>query len=72
MLRPALDSDRDLVLGWRNHPEVRAVSLTQHEIAQEIGVTQTQVSRLLGRIYAQLRTELGEDDEPGRRRTSPR
>lgn len=32
MLRPAEDSDRDRVLKWRNHPEVRAVSLTQHEI----------------------------------------
>ncbi|MBB2945191.1 hypothetical protein FB565_004924 [Actinoplanes lutulentus] len=32
MLRPARDSDRDLVLGWRNHPSVRAVSLTTHEI----------------------------------------
>ena len=35
MLRPAHGSDRDLVLGWRNHPEVRAVSLTQHEIGAE-------------------------------------
>ena len=33
MLRPARDSDRDLVLPWRNHPSVRAVSLTTHEIA---------------------------------------
>lgn len=32
MLRPAVESDRDLVLPWRNHPEVRRVSLTQHEI----------------------------------------
>jgi RimJ/RimL family protein N-acetyltransferase len=32
VLRDALDSDRDLVLPWRNHPAVRAVSLTTHEI----------------------------------------
>ncbi|GAA4596628.1 hypothetical protein BJY16_002080 [Actinoplanes octamycinicus] len=32
MLRPATDSDRDRVLTWRNHPAVRAVSLTTHEI----------------------------------------
>lgn len=32
MLRPAHDADRDVVLQWRNHPDVRAVSLTQHEI----------------------------------------
>lgn len=32
MLRAAVASDRDLVLAWRNHPDVRAVSLTQHEI----------------------------------------
>ena len=32
MLRPATDADSDDVLTWRNHPEVRAVSLTQHEI----------------------------------------
>jgi len=35
VLRPAHDSDRDLVLAWRNHPEVRAVSLTQHEIGAD-------------------------------------
>lgn len=35
MLRPASDADRDVVLTWRNHPEVRAVSLTQHEISAE-------------------------------------
>lgn len=32
MLRPATDEDSADVLRWRNHPEVRAVSLTQHEI----------------------------------------
>jgi hypothetical protein len=32
VLRPARDNDRDLVLPWRNHPSVRAVSLTTHEI----------------------------------------
>jgi UDP-4-amino-4,6-dideoxy-N-acetyl-beta-L-altrosamine N-acetyltransferase len=35
MLRPSTDADRDLVLRWRNHPDVRAVSLTQHEITPE-------------------------------------
>ena len=35
MLRPATDADRDPVLAWRNHPDVRAVSLTQHEISAE-------------------------------------
>jgi len=35
MLRPARDSDRDTVLVWRNHPDVRAASLTQHEISPE-------------------------------------
>lgn len=34
--------------------------LTQQEIADEIGVTQTQVSRLLGRILADLRCGVGE------------
>lgn len=33
MLRPAIDEDRDRILPWRNHPEVRAVSLTQHMIS---------------------------------------
>jgi hypothetical protein len=32
MLRPATEDDRDLILTWRNHPSVRAVSLTTHVI----------------------------------------
>lgn len=32
MLRVAEEADRDVVLGWRNHPQVRKVSLTTHEI----------------------------------------
>lgn len=35
MLRPAADEDRERVRVWRNHPDVRAVSLTQHEIGPE-------------------------------------
>ena len=35
MLRPATDADSANVLRWRNHPEVRAVCLTQHEISDE-------------------------------------
>jgi hypothetical protein len=35
VLRPALYTDRDLILPWRNHPDVRAVSLTTHEITPE-------------------------------------
>ena len=35
MLRPATDADSANVLTWRNHPDVRAVSLTQHEITSE-------------------------------------
>jgi hypothetical protein len=35
VLRPATDADRDLILGWRNHPSVRAVSLTTHVISAE-------------------------------------
>ncbi len=33
MLRAATEADMELVRVWRNHPEVREVSLTQHEIA---------------------------------------
>lgn len=32
MLRAALDADRDTVLGWRNHPDVRRASLTTRPI----------------------------------------
>lgn len=35
MLRPADDADLDDMRRWRNHPEVRAVSLTQHVISPE-------------------------------------
>lgn len=35
MLRPARDEDRELVRRWRNHPAVRAVSFTRHEITAE-------------------------------------
>ena len=35
MLRPAAYADRDLILPWRNHPSVRAVSLSTHEIKPE-------------------------------------
>jgi len=35
VLRAAVDTDRDTVLAWRNHPDVRAVSLTTHVIAAE-------------------------------------
>lgn len=33
MLRPVTDADKELVRVWRNHPEVRAVSLTRDEIS---------------------------------------
>lgn len=33
MLRPATDDDLEHLLVWRNHPQVRDVSLTQHEIS---------------------------------------
>ena len=35
MLRPANDADMDAILRWRNHPDVRNVSLTQHVITPE-------------------------------------
>lgn len=35
MLRPATDADLDAMRRWRNHDEVRRVSLTQHEITAE-------------------------------------
>lgn len=34
MLRDATDADLDAMRTWRNHPEVRRVSLTQHEISE--------------------------------------
>lgn len=33
-LRPAVDADCMTVLSWRNHPEVRRVMFTDHEIAE--------------------------------------
>lgn len=35
MLRPANSADRDRIRLWRNHPTVRAVSVTTHEIGAE-------------------------------------
>lgn len=35
MLRRATPGDRDVVLSWRNHPQVRRASLTTHEITPE-------------------------------------
>lgn len=35
MLRPATDADKEHVRTWRNHPRVRALSLTQHIITHE-------------------------------------
>jgi UDP-4-amino-4,6-dideoxy-N-acetyl-beta-L-altrosamine N-acetyltransferase len=35
VLRPATDSDRESIRRWRNHPDVRAVSLTRHLITAE-------------------------------------
>ncbi|GAA1792230.1 UDP-4-amino-4,6-dideoxy-N-acetyl-beta-L-altrosami ne N-acetyltransferase [Luedemannella flava] len=32
VLRTATGADRDAVLAWRNHPQVRQASLTRHEI----------------------------------------
>jgi len=62
VLRPALRglSERDrLILNMRFYE-----GLTQREIASRIGVTQMQVSRLLTRILAQLRQEVGELGNP--------
>lgn len=35
MLRPAREEDLDAMRSWRNHDEVRRVSLTQHEIGAD-------------------------------------
>ncbi|WP_030174252.1 GNAT family N-acetyltransferase [Spirillospora albida] len=35
MLREATDADREMVREWRNHPEVRRVSLTTHRIGAD-------------------------------------
>lgn len=35
MLRPATDADMEAMRAWRNHDEVRRLSLTQHIIAEE-------------------------------------
>lgn len=35
MLRDATDADADRILRWRNHPHVRAMSFTTHEITEE-------------------------------------
>ncbi len=35
MLREATDTDLDMMREWRNHEEVRRVSLTQHEITAD-------------------------------------
>ena len=58
MLHPAMGtlSERDrLILRLRFFE-----GLTQHEVAEKIGVTQMQVSRLLTRILAQLRHSVGD------------
>ena len=47
MLRPAAEADRDRVLAWRNHPQVRAVSLTQHEITPAEHAAWAQVGALI-------------------------
>lgn len=35
MLREATEADVSAILRWRNHPDVRALSFTTHEISQE-------------------------------------
>ena len=58
MLQPVV---RDLPARDRKLLKMRFFDdLTQQEIADEIGVTQTQVSRLLGRILSDLRRGVGE------------
>ncbi|GAA4817223.1 sigma-70 family RNA polymerase sigma factor [Nocardioides caeni] len=62
MLRPAIDrlKPRDQqVLRMRFFEQ-----LTQREIADSLGVTQTQVSRLLARILRDLRRSIDSEDEP--------
>jgi len=58
MLQPVLRqlSDRDRRILRMRFGE----GLTQREIATALGVTQMQVSRLLGRIFRDLRAALGE------------
>jgi len=45
--------------------------LTQREIAEEIGVTQTQVSRVLTRILDELRQGIGEQNSPADSERTP-
>jgi RNA polymerase sigma-B factor len=62
ILRPALAglSDRDRLLVHLRFDE----ELTQREIGEQLGLTQTHVSRLLNRALARLRDSLGEDARP--------
>ena len=68
MLAPAVRrlSDRDRLILQRRFFD----GLTQREIGEELGVTQMQVSRLLTRVFNDLRRTLGEieEDRPGHRR----
>lgn len=34
-IRPLANDDLDLILAWRNHPNIRAVMLSNHEISQQ-------------------------------------